>query len=758
VGSPSGRPVRRERELSRPLPNLEPDFEIDQPRPQVPLISRPLPRGNASSQMSSNFNRRTGCALVPDSPAFKRQKTVTGYTSTSSSAENTAAYNSDIDSGDDLFKDYIPDTPAQATFHTQPTQIIDKFGRPPASRPDTPDSIIEVAASSPLQNTLTRTSNSSSQRRVPEPYQNTVTPAQNLARSMAPAGTVYRAPQVITNRPPTYITIDDDDDDDGPRFQGSSSDEDDDGANIKPSTFAPRSAQSSFATSPITNSVNGNAKFQSIVANAAYKPYEKSNHSMFDAVNRSFTATSASSISGGKLSADSMAMGYGSAKRPQTQLRPERARPVEDIQLDSLSDQKLRDTITRLRAIFPNITVLTAKNALVTSKGSLDDAVLLLSTRPDPTIISDDEVESPPPIKKQEPQMKRVLDAPVISIKDRYPATQALHRPAVTTPPKPKKRLIQGRRHPSSPAVPSVSSPLKVHSSPAVSVDDFDSDSGVASATDEDPELGGRVLKYLNTCSVEDLIELTNVSKPNAELVVAARPFRTLDAARSVANPASLKTGKKRTKAPIGDKIVDTAVDMFSGYEAIDALVAKCEQLGKPLAEEMGRWGFDVFGAAKDGELEMTSFQDDSSSQRDSGIGSPSSGVISVNGDAGDEDIKFVATRKRGPTNYLKQPGMMAEDSSLKDYQVVGLNWLALMYRHKLSCILADEMGLGKTCQVIALLSHLVETGNSGPHLVICPGSTLENWLREFPKFSPKLVVEPYYGMLLRDSCRRCIH
>jgi SWI/SNF-related matrix-associated actin-dependent regulator 1 of chromatin subfamily A len=88
----------------------------------------------------------------------------------------------------------------------------------------------------------------------------------------------------------------------------------------------------------------------------------------------------------------------------------------------------------------------------------------------------------------------------------------------------------------------------------------------------------------------------------------------------------------------------------------------------------------------------------------------------------------------------------MAEDCILKDYQVVGLNWLALMYRRKLSCILADEMGLGKTCQVIALLSHLVERGNSGPHLVICPGSTLENWLREFPKFSPKLAVEPYYG------------
>jgi SWI/SNF-related matrix-associated actin-dependent regulator 1 of chromatin subfamily A len=37
----------------------------------------------------------------------------------------------------------------------------------------------------------------------------------------------------------------------------------------------------------------------------------------------------------------------------------------------------------------------------------------------------------------------------------------------------------------------------------------------------------------------------------------------------------------------------------------------------------------------------------------------------------------------------------------------------------KLSGILANKMGLGKICQVIALLSHLLETGHYGPHLVI---------------------------------------
>ncbi|ANB11651.1 DNA-dependent ATPase FUN30 [Sugiyamaella lignohabitans] len=57
-------------------------------------------------------------------------------------------------------------------------------------------------------------------------------------------------------------------------------------------------------------------------------------------------------------------------------------------------------------------------------------------------------------------------------------------------------------------------------------------------------------------------------------------------------------------------------------------------------------------------------------------------------------------------------------------------------------------MGLGKTCQVIAFLSHLKETGKNGPHLVVVPASTLENWLREFNRFCPSMVIEPYYGSM----------
>ena len=53
---------------------------------------------------------------------------------------------------------------------------------------------------------------------------------------------------------------------------------------------------------------------------------------------------------------------------------------------------------------------------------------------------------------------------------------------------------------------------------------------------------------------------------------------------------------------------------------------------------------------------------------------------------------------------------------------------------------------MGKTVQVIAFLAHLKEIKAPGPHLIIVPSSTLDNWLREFDKFGPDLITKSYYG------------
>jgi SWI/SNF-related matrix-associated actin-dependent regulator 1 of chromatin subfamily A len=43
-------------------------------------------------------------------------------------------------------------------------------------------------------------------------------------------------------------------------------------------------------------------------------------------------------------------------------------------------------------------------------------------------------------------------------------------------------------------------------------------------------------------------------------------------------------------------------------------------------------------------------------------------------------------------------------------------------------------------------LAHLKEVKEPGPHLIIVPSSTLDNWMREFETFAPSLEVASYYG------------
>ncbi|KAJ3331467.1 swr1 complex component [Blyttiomyces sp. JEL0837] len=84
---------------------------------------------------------------------------------------------------------------------------------------------------------------------------------------------------------------------------------------------------------------------------------------------------------------------------------------------------------------------------------------------------------------------------------------------------------------------------------------------------------------------------------------------------------------------------------------------------------------------------------------------------------------------------------------TLREYQHVGLDWLARLYNNGLNGILADEMGLGKTIQTIALIAYLaVEKAIWGPHLIVVPTSVMLNWESEFMKWCPGLKVLTYYG------------
>lgn len=295
-----------------------------------------------------------------------------------------------------------------------------------------------------------------------------------------------------------------------------------------------------------------------------------------------------------------------------------------------------------------------------------------------------------------------------------------------------------------------------------------DDDAGIVAISDDDSDAGANsdrdhtfsessLVDFFNTCSVEAMVDLSGHKEEDVSKLLEDRPFRSLDAIRQVHVDAKAaqeqEKGKKKARKPritFGARLVESAEDMWDAYSTIDSVVKQCESLGKPMVAGMARWGINIFGASTDGEVDAVTLDDssDTSSTRDSGYHTPKSGHGS---DTEGADLRKTSSKMK----LLKQPAIMNDDVELKDYQVVGLNWLNLLWQNGISGILADDMGLGKTCQVIAFLSHLKEQGEGRPTLIIVPGSTLENWCREFERFSSKVNFTPYYGFRLSDSSRR---
>ena len=109
-----------------------------------------------------------------------------------------------------------------------------------------------------------------------------------------------------------------------------------------------------------------------------------------------------------------------------------------------------------------------------------------------------------------------------------------------------------------------------------------------------------------------------------------------------------------------------------------------------------------------------------------------------------EEDAELLKDEKRGGeagTVFRESPSFI-KHGEMRDYQIAGLNWLISLHENGISGILADEMGLGKTLQTIAFLGYLRHIcGITGPHLIMVPKSTLDNWKREFTMWTPEVDV-----------------
>ncbi|KAL8280771.1 hypothetical protein RQP46_006775 [Phenoliferia psychrophenolica] len=240
----------------------------------------------------------------------------------------------------------------------------------------------------------------------------------------------------------------------------------------------------------------------------------------------------------------------------------------------------------------------------------------------------------------------------------------------------------------------------------------------------------GLAIEFFNACTKDELSELAGCSPTQATLVFKLRPF---------ASPNDFRTRTRKQKG-VGNNMLDNYLEVIEGMGEVDKVLSDCEQIGRELSHIMKIW-------ATAGQPKAPPIAGQGQPRVD-----PADVGVSLTTIA-EENVVQAAEASQDPLvreafkDYIRtQPDGVPATIVLKDYQMLGLNWLNLLYRRKTSCILADDMGLGKTAQVISLIVHLKSKGEPGPHLVIVPSSTLENWMREFSVFAPSLVVQSYYG------------
>ncbi|KAF3127094.1 SWI SNF-, matrix-associated actin-dependent regulator of chromatin, sub a, containing DEAD H box [Orbilia oligospora] len=394
-----------------------------------------------------------------------------------------------------------------------------------------------------------------------------------------------------------------------------------------------------------------------------------------------------------------------------------------------------KTTIPKILRVYPWLEMGQVVEALIKTRGSYDQALQLLANVPpnplDVIVLDDD--------KGGRAKAKRNTQrAPTKTIREKFShigATQPLppspSKPTAQSPPtpsegsslasKPRKRLVQGKKlqRTQSPEEPETVD--LVSSEEDAPEEDEEDDVHVSGRTKTVADM----LSFINSTDVAGLVDLSFTDEETAEMILSHRPFSSIREVQGVVNPNVMK-GRGRNAKPknIGEKVVDQCIETWEGFIAVDTLLKECKTLGDKITDGMKGWDVERGESSTEGLDIVVPGESGSPKPGHSGLSQGMQGLMSG------------------------QPKLMAEDIQLKPYQVLGVKWLDLLHELRLGCILADEMGLGKTCQVIGFLALLLENGVEGPHIVVVPPSTLENWLREFKRFCPTLKVEPYYGSL----------
>ncbi|XP_053396999.1 SWI/SNF-related matrix-associated actin-dependent regulator of chromatin subfamily A containing DEAD/H box 1A-like [Mercenaria mercenaria] len=223
--------------------------------------------------------------------------------------------------------------------------------------------------------------------------------------------------------------------------------------------------------------------------------------------------------------------------------------------------------------------------------------------------------------------------------------------------------------------------------------DDEDEDfSGAESDSDDSIEEEGDsgkkvILSFFEDATLEELMATPGCSKKKSELIVSHRPFGTWEN----------MVEKFVTVKGLTYDLISGCQEVIRIREVVVRLMKRCEGISKTMEKVV-------------------------------------------------HDLIHSNTQLDNSEQITKQPKLLNPDLQLKPFQMIGLNWLRIMHTQEINGILADEMGLGKTIQTISFLAHLLEEGETGPHVIIVPSSTIENWIRECKVWCPSMKTLVYYG------------
>jgi len=107
--------------------------------------------------------------------------------------------------------------------------------------------------------------------------------------------------------------------------------------------------------------------------------------------------------------------------------------------------------------------------------------------------------------------------------------------------------------------------------------------------------------------------------------------------------------------------------DVFEAYRVVDSILHDCKQIGISLRRTVASWPL---------------------------VGTHTKHFL--NRDENSFGTHFLAINTEPiPDDFITaSPASLTTGTVLRDFQLIGINWLNLLYRRNISCMLADEMGM----------------------------------------------------------------